>query len=169
MNKSEKLPEMIPNARELHIIEFVAGLHAQIKKGEEILKPRLDAIPGGWMNYRTASSRIEKVLDGIYQTLPMKTLRHMDRLCQCGEVIIRPKPAIKMPDDTRIVLSDDLKMLINVAITNECAMCIKDGREQKKCALRKALENIAPTAGVSKKGLCAYVEVAAQNELGKYI
>ena len=93
----------------------------------------------------------------------------MDRLCACGEVIIRPKPMIKMPDDTQIVLTDDLKLLINRAISAECAMCIKDAREQKKCDLRKALENIAPTAAVHKNGLCAYVDVATQNALGKYI
>lgn len=42
-------------------------------------------------------------------------------------------------------------------------------RAQKKCALRKALENIAPTAAVHENGLCAYTDVAAGNALGEYI
>ena len=45
--KAQNLPIIPANARELHIIEFVAGLHAQTAQGEEILKERLAAIPGG--------------------------------------------------------------------------------------------------------------------------
>lgn len=130
--KKEPLPILNANARELHIIEFVAGLHAQVKQGEEILRARLAEIPGGWRDWRTASGRIQKTMDGIYQTLPTKTLKHMQRLCDCGEVVIRPKPMIKMPDDVQIVLKDDLKLMINRVISAECAMCVKDGREQKK-------------------------------------
>jgi hypothetical protein len=47
MKNHEQLPVAAPNARELHIIEFVAGLHAQVQQGEEMLKKRLDTIPGG--------------------------------------------------------------------------------------------------------------------------
>ena len=64
---------------------------------------------------------------------------------------------------------DDLKLLINTSIAAECAVCLKDAKEQKKCALRKALENIAPTAELHKDGLCTYVDVAAAWDLGKYI
>ena len=167
--KPDSPPIIIPNGREIHIIEFLAGLYAQVKQGEEILKDRIQKIPGAWRDYRLTSSKLEKVLGGVYATLPTKTLRHTDRLCQCGEVIIRPKPMIKMPDDVQIVGNDDLKQLINTAIASECAMCLKDAREQKKCPLRKALENIAPTAAVHENGLCAYTDVAAGNEYGKYI
>lgn len=167
--KTESPPILAPNARELHNIEFLAGLDAQLIQGEEILKPRLSKIPGAWRDYRLASSRIQSVLDRVYKTLPDKTLRHMARLCQCGEVIIRPKPMIKMPDDAQIIMKDDLKLLINTSIAAECAICLKDARAQKKCALRKALENIAPTAAVHENGMCAYVDVAAGNALGEYI
>ena len=160
---------MEANAREVHNIEFLAGLDAQLIQGQEILKERLALVPNGWRNFRLAVTTTQKVLDGIYETLPIKTLRHMDRLCSCGEVIIRPKPAIKMPDDTQIVLSDDLKLLINKAMSAECAMCLKAPPEQKKCSLRKALQNIAPTEEVYRNGLCSYIDVAAAHNLGEYI
>lgn len=167
--KNNQLPILPANARVLHIIEFVAGLHAQTAQGEEILKERLQAIPGGWRDYRTASSRLAKILDNIYATLPTKTLRHMDRLCQCGEVVIRPKPMIKMPDDVQIMMTEDLHFLINRVIAAECAMCVKGLPEQKGCKLRKVLENIAPTAAVHRNGLCAYIDVVTGNGLGEYI
>ena len=160
---------MEANAREIHNIEFLAGLDAQLIQGQEILRDRLALIPNGWRNFRLAVSTTQKVLDAVYETLPLKTLRHMDRLCKCGEVIIRPRPAIKMPDDVQIVLADDLRLLINMIVAQECAMCLKAPPEQKSCKLRKALQNIAPTAEVYKNGLCSYVDVAAAHKLGEYI
>lgn len=167
--KPDSSPIIIPNGREIHIIEFLVGLHAQVKQGEEILKDRIQKIPGAWRDYRLTSSKLEKVLGGVYATLPTKTLRHMDRLCQCGEVIIRPKPMIKMPDDVQIVPTEDLRMLINFAMTSECAICLKDCREQKKCRLRNALSTIAPANNISVDGLCPYANVVAKCEYGQYI
>ena len=42
-----KLPIMEANAREIHVIEFLAGLDAQLIKGQGILKDRLALIPDG--------------------------------------------------------------------------------------------------------------------------
>lgn len=38
---------MEANAREIHSIEFLAGLDAQLVQGQETLKERLQLIPGG--------------------------------------------------------------------------------------------------------------------------
>ena len=160
---------MDANAREIHIIEFLAGLDAQLMQGQEILRDLLALVPDGWRKFRLAVTTTEKVLDGIYETLPLKTLKHMDRLCQCGQVIVRPRPLVKMPDDVQIVPADDLRLIINMIVAQECAMCLKSTPEQKGCKLRKALEIIAPTAEVYRNGLCSYVDVAAAHKLGEYI
>ena len=160
---------MEANAREIHTIEFLAGLDAQLVEGQEILRDRLRLIPNGWRDFRLAAKSTERVLDAVYNTLPNKTLIHMQKLAQNGQIVIRPKPTVKMHDDMQIVCADDLKLLINTTIASECAICVKDAKEQRKCKLRKALMNIAPTAAVHKDGLCAYVDVVAGNELGEYI
>lgn len=167
--EKKNLPIITPNASEIHNIEFLAGLDAQLIQGGQILKDRLQQIPNGWRDFRLATSAVERVLDAVYQTLPDKTLRHMRRLCQLGQIIIRPKPAITMPDDVHIVAAEDLRMLINRTVENECAMCVRDLPGQKGCKLRKCLETVAPTGEVRKDGRCAYIDVAAGNELGKYI
>lgn len=169
MSEAKKPTTMPANAREIHIIEFLAGLDAQLMQGQEILRDRLALVPDGWRKFRLAVTTTEKVLDGIYETLPMKTLKHMDRLCQCGQVIVRPRPLVKMPDDVQIVPADDLRLIINMIVAQECAMCLKSPPEQKGCKLRKALEIIAPTAEVYRNGLCSYVDVAAAHKLGEYI
>ena len=86
-----------------------------------------------------------------------------------GQIVIRPKPMIKMPDDVHIVGAEELKLLINHVVENECAICVKDYAEQKGCSLRKTLLRIAPTESVYQDGRCSYLDVAAGNELGKYI
>ena len=161
--------QMDANAREIHIIEFLAGLDAQLIQGQEILKDRLALIPDGWRNFRLAVTTTQKILDAVYATLPTRVLRHMERLCECGQVVIRPRPMIKMPDDVQIILAEDLRMLINTAIASECAVCLKDRAGQKGCKLRKTLANIAPTAEVYRDGTCSYTDVAAANRLGEYI
>lgn len=166
MQKDERTP---PNARELHAIEYIAGLDANLVLAQDVLKERLKMVPNGWRDYRLAMKTVERVVDGIYATMPDKTRRHMMRLSDCGEVVIRPRRFTKCPDDVQIVMDDDIKLLINTVISNECAMCLKDAAKQKKCKLRRVLENIAPTAEVHKNGLCAYVDVARDNEYGEYI
>lgn len=137
MEKKQETPQIIPaNARELHNIEFLAGLDRQLYEGQEILKPRLQKIPGAWRDFRLATTLITKLMDKVYATLPPKTLRHMLRLCSNGEIVIRPKPMIRIPEnDVQIVTNEDLKVLINCCIAAECAMCIKDYPAQKKVPL----------------------------------
>lgn len=160
---------MEANAREIHSIEFLAGLDARLVEGRRDLEERLKTIPGGVEDFENAISTVERLLDAIYDTLPLKTLKHMDRLCKLGQIIIRPKPMVKMPDDVHIVDAEDLKLLINCVVENKCAMCVEDYAGQKGCKLRKALHHIAPTEEIHRDGRCSYLDVAAGNELGKYI
>ena len=157
------------NAREIHSIEFLAGLDAQLIEGQEILKERLGLIPGGWRRFRLAVTTVERLLDAIYATLPIRTLKHMNRLCQYGQIIVRPKPAVKLGDEVQIVGEEELKVIINSCVANECAICVKDRAGQKGCRLRKALAHIAPVEKLNWDGRCNYLDVAAGNELGKYI
>ena len=156
------------NSHEVHGIEFIAGLDAQLAAFEKHLEPRLRAEKDLWRQYRIARTAIEKVLDGLYATLPRKTTWHMQKLCQFGEVVIRPKAVIPY-DDVQIVPTGDLKEVINAAMASECAVCLRDARGQKKCPLRRALMSIAPPGGLRKDSLCEYHDAARESEYGKYI
>lgn len=169
MMKMQDIEKTIPNAGELHMIEYIGCLDMQIYKGGPILEDRLKKIPNGWRDFRLVSSVLEKLVGKIYETLPDKTMRHILHLTDKGEVVIRPKPMVKLQEKTQFLTDEDLNMLVNTAISAECAMCVRDGREQKKCKLRRTLENVAPTEAVHEKGLCAYVHVAAGNPLGDYV
>ena len=79
---------MEANAREIDTIEFLAGLDAQLVEGQETLRERLRRIPNGWRDFRLAVTSAERVLDAVYSTLPNKTLVHMQKLAQYGQIVI---------------------------------------------------------------------------------
>ena len=163
---SNTTPIIPANAREVHMIEYIACLDKQIYAAQDILKDRLKKIPNGWRNFRLAQATTEKVIDAIYGTLTPKTLLHLQRLCDHGEVVIRPKPMVPLKDDVHFILSEDLHTLINTSIAAECAMCLKEKPEQKKCKLRKALQDVAPVEALAYDGLCPYSRVALDHDLG---
>lgn len=156
------------NSKELHAIEFIAALDNRLQVSEPDLEQRLRGIPDGWRQFRIAKAAVEKVLDGIYRTIPKKTLTHMDRILTFGEVVIRPKPATRSAE-VQIVDEEALRHLINVAIAAECAICLRHGAECRACKLRKALMLIAPPAEIPADASCAYQTVAQHNELEHYI
>lgn len=157
------------NAREIHGIEFIAGLDAQLYRFNGALESRLKSIPNGWRDYRLAMTLVAKVLDKLYDTMPAKTLLKFQRLNEIGEVVVRPKPAVRKGQYMQIVDNDDLKLLINKAIEHDCAICMRRGGEVRSCPLRRALMSICPPEELVKDGTCNYQAVAQQNELGEYI
>lgn len=155
------------NAREIHALELIAGLDCQLQRGSTTLQERLrDA--GVWQKYRTAMAMLERTLDALYRTIPDKTMRHMVRLLEVGQIVIRPKPMVDARD-VQIVQAEDLKILINETIKGNCALCMERGGKVRSCPIRRALAEIAPTEALPEDGSCAYQHVAQGNDYGQYI
>ena len=148
-----------PNSKELHTIELIAGLDARLTMDKEYLIPRLKSVPDLWRQYRIAETAIAKVLDGLYETVDAHALLHMRKIYDHGEVVIRPRNPLNKRTDTQIVLTEDLKNLVNIVIGDQCAMCLKTGRDIKKCKLRKALMNVAPPTEICEGSLCEYTRI----------
>lgn len=158
------------NSREVKAIELIAGLDARLNKDGKYLETRLRQVPDLWRKYRLARTLVEKVVDGLYATLTPRVLLRMQRLCEDGEIIFRPKNALNKFTDTHIVLETDLKKLVNTAMCAECAMCLKSGSEIKQCELRKTLINVAPPSTIAEgSSLCEYSSVAVNSKYGEYV
>lgn len=155
------------NSYEVAGIEYLAAIDSQLVHSEKHLQARLKSIPDAWRQYRIAQTAIEKVLDALYATVPVKVLIHMQRLAKNGEVIIRQK-SITKTNEAHLVPENVLRLLINTAMESQCAICLKRGEEAKRCKLRKGLMLIAPPDKVNETG-CSYSDVALQNDLGEYI
>lgn len=155
------------NSKELHRFELLACLDVQLMSGAEPLEARLRSIKDGWRDYKMILSRIGSLVSRIYETMPDKSIRHMQQLTRHGEAIVRLKPAggagYFQPVDV-----NDLRILINLAIEAECFGCSKGKPGIRGCKLRKTLMTVAPPTDVSL-GECPYRYVVDNAPLGEYI
>lgn len=158
------------NSHELHCIAFLAGLDSQLHVHEQHIEQRLKRIPGAWRDYRLALRMIEKVVDAVYATMPGKTKQRLIMLHENGEVVIRPRPASATRAYVQIVANEDMKIIANKAIENECAICMKREGEVRSCALRRALLTVCPPTQINDEGGgCPYQNVAQSHDLGHYM
>ena len=163
------IPKMEANSKEMRTIEYVAGLDARLSLNGKYLEKRLKTVPDLWRQWRIAQVATEKVLDGLYDTLEPKAMHRIRRLCDQGEVYFRFDNILNKTTDTQLILTEDLKVLINAAMSSSCAMCMKEGREIKRCELRKALMNISPPNILGGSSRCDFADVASNCDLGDYI
>ncbi|MDL2317676.1 hypothetical protein LJC74_01090 [Eubacteriales bacterium OttesenSCG-928-A19] len=146
------------NGREVSVILNMALLDGNLRHGGDALKKRLQSIPHGWRNYRLASSIIDKLVVQIYETMTGKQLQSLQRTIKTSESVIRPKQISKGPGWLTIT-DEDAERLVNTAMANECAICLKSGADIKKCKLRRSLLNVAPPDDLLTHG-CAYQQIA---------
>lgn len=157
------------NMKEIHSVQFIANLNARLDLDGKHLEKRLRMVPDLYRQFRIAQTSVNKLVDGLYSTIPVDTLIMMRARCDNGEVVLRPRSPLNKNTDCKIVLEKDLHTLINTAMASTCAFCMKDVRESKKCPLRKALINVAPPSSIGGNNRCDYANVAINEELGDYI
>lgn len=147
-----------PTSRETRSIEMIAVLDARLANDRPYLEDRLRSVPDLYRQWRIAETAVCKIVDGLYDTLPEKTLMRIRKIYNNGEVIVRPKGSITKDNDTAIVLAEDLKLLAKTAKNSECAMCLKSGKEIKRCKLREVLMRVSPPIQVfdDHSSLCEY-------------
>lgn len=151
-----------PTSRETRSIEMIAVLDARLANDRPYLEDRLRSVPDLYRQWRIAETAVCKIVDGLYDTLPTKTLMRIRKIFNNGEVIVRPKGGLTKDSDTAIVLAEDLKMLADTARKSECAMCLKEGKDIKRCKLRESLMRVSPPIQVfdENSSLCEYATIA---------
>ena len=153
---------------ELRGIEYMAALDARLQEYSKPLEERLRKTDGGWRNYRLAMTCMEKAIDAVYASVDDETRMHMRNLAESSEVFIRPTVQA-VEKNLQTVAEEHLKILVNTSMASECAVCLKEGTDVRKCALRKALMFTAPPSRIPENRRCPYSEIALCHELGQYM
>lgn len=164
MDEKDRIPV---NARELHTIEYLMALDAQLKRNENYIRDRLRAVPNGWRQYRLLESVADNLGIKICETVPTKTLCYLEKLSIFGEVKVQFRPASRLPDMIWAT-SDDMRTIANAAMASACAVCLRNEREVKQCKLRKAMSNVLIPEEIPKVG-CPYRDIAEVSDLGDYV
>ena len=155
------------NGEELRVVEYLTAMNSKMIRAGDCMRDRLRSVPNGWRQWRLLAVTVDNLLVAIYNTMTPKNLRHLENICDHGEIIIRLRPAVRIPEHT-LVNEDDLRTVVNTAMAAECPICFKQGKEIDKCPLRQAMLNICPPYEDPKMS-CGYQIVAASSDLGEYI
>ena len=157
-------------AREQKCIEYLVAMDSRLSQCGDAMRERLRRIPNGWRQWRLIATSLERLLPEILDTMPMKSLQYLYNISQHGEVLIRYRPVSRAPE-WKMVKDEDLEVLVNTAMASECAMCLRQGAEVKKCALRRALCDMAPVdEDFDVPSGCGYRDYVLQDiEDGRYV
>ncbi|MBR3797132.1 MAG: hypothetical protein IKK34_14065 [Clostridia bacterium] len=155
---------------ELSLVQLLACLSGYLRgRGSKELEGVMRSVPRGWTRYRQAMGQIGRLLDDVYDVMPLNQLRQTENVLRNGEITIKLRRAGAYDDDMTVLAVPAVCELINTAMWAECAICLKDRAGVKQCALRKALEEIIPPDRWETTS-CSYRDMAIQAEKpGKYV
>lgn len=159
------------NGRELAMLELLVMMHGMMHgRGTKDLEGLMRrSAPNGWVQFRQAMGILDKLLDKVYDAIPVSNLRMIDNMMRNGEVSIKLQRAGAYDDDLTIAPAKELTMVINCAMHAECAMCLKNRADIKRCELRRALDAINPPETFETTS-CPYRDVVlASDKPGEYI
>lgn len=101
-----------------------------------------------------------KIQEELMTTFPDKRNAYYQKMAQCGEMMIDIPGAV--PKGRHVMMDvEDAAAMAEAAMRGECVLCMRDGREIRRCRLREALLGIAPPAEVSRAG-CEYRKPASE-------
>ena len=156
-------------SREIRSLVYLCALDKKLQSCRDLLEQRLRGVPDLWRQYRLAESAMGKTVEGLLSTASPSALSYLQSMMTSSEIAIRPTGAASTRGDTQVVLQSVLTELVNTCIKNECFFCEKEGKEVKKCDLRKALLLSAPPSYFPEKGICPYAEVVRNEKPGQYL
>lgn len=146
------------NGKEMTMLEHLVLLDARMNQYSDFMRDRLGAVEHGWRDWKLVQSKVTYLVDALYKTVSKSNAMHFYLLHQYGEAHITERPVVHQKGYTNIS-GDDLQVLLEIVVRNECMMCMKEGKEVKKCKLRKLLLNLAPPKEVDTRW-CEYQKIA---------
>lgn len=101
-----------------------------------------------------------KLQQEMLETLPDNYVRRFQRMAQEAQIVVE-YPGASRKGRQILIDVEDLGAITEAAMQGECAMCMREGREVKRCRLREALLTVAPPETVGTLG-CEYRSPASQ-------
>lgn len=150
-----------PTAEENRFMQELMILRNNLVKRKPKIYDRLESVKYGKRDLGLLIAVVDRLQDGLYATLPVKTLQRYLWLAEHARCYIDVPGPITSGGYMGVSI-DDLDVVAKHAIANECALCMKEGKEIKKCPLRQALNRIQPREKIGNGSLmgCEYTETA---------
>ena len=128
---------------ERNMIEYLAILNWLGSKYDAALERRLRTIRNGWRDWRCIRALLRRLVYALeYDTMSPQDRDRLDKRLRGGEILIRPRSAVVV--EYTLAEVNQLNTVATYACKNECSICMLEGREIKKCRLRRALMQLTP-------------------------
>ena len=101
-----------------------------------------------------------RLQEQMLSTMPDRRIAYYQKMAKEAQIVVE-FPGAARTDRHVMMEVEDLAALAEAAMRGECAMCIKEGRDVKRCRLREALLPVAPPTEWSRNG-CEYRQQAGQ-------
>lgn len=131
-------------ARDFHSLAMASRLYIACTGELEklVIEPRIRHIPGAWRDWKSGCAFMGRALNAALCTVPDDQFDRMSKYINEGEICIDlPKASINQQGGSIMAVdAKALQCLIYYSMRNECAICIKEGGEAKRCELYGALK-----------------------------
>ena len=156
------------NGKELKALQLMwAMLGSMEQSSGTALEERLKSVTGAWNAWRLAQSWLKKALRLIVgQTVYLEQQQLCEHVLKNGTIDV----SIRASQDADLVVvpAEALRAVANEAMSYQCAMCFKEGKDIRRCPLRRSLLRVAPPQSLETDG-CVYRDVVLAADVpGEY-
>lgn len=134
--------------------------HSILVKAAEYLQGRMHQVPYGSRDIAMIAKRIDRLLDMAEKTIPREQYLSYKRNLRMSDYTVGVKgPARGTPREDEYgmwVSLNELNALVD-GCHDHCAMCMLDKYGQKKCPIRRALDEIPNDVPHPMGGECPYM------------
>ena len=143
--------------KEMNMLEHLVLLDARMAQYSDNMRDRLGAVEHGWRDWKLVQVKVTRLVEELYKTLSRSHAMHFYLLHRYGEAHITERPVVHQKGYINIS-GDDLQTLLEIILRHECSMCMKEGKEVKKCKLRRLMLELAPPSQVDTHW-CEYQKI----------
>ena len=154
--------------KELEELLYLYSFDIHMQKENPDLMKRIKSIPDAMRQWRMARTMVRNTLIKLIDTLPAKRKHTIDIYREHGELTLKINPLKGLDDFDVVVPADDYNVIATAAMKSQCATCMLEGKDVKRCRLREALNTAVPPKNekVSKFG-CEYQSLIYDHMDGK--
>lgn len=146
------------NYRELNLCMILYALDANLQENGHVLKNRFAGIKRGKSHWGMFRWLARKIIEELVDTMDDNDRRKMMVLKSHGSLSVKAFTDIKKDQWDIVVSADDFNWLASYAIDANCATCMREGKEIKKCKLRQTMIHCVPPKETSMIG-CEYQNI----------
>ena len=133
------------SGKEYSALLSLFAVNSTLNDQANVLTERIKTKSGAWRDFRLATVKMQKVLDEIVTTIPVKKLHAIARDLQHARVHVDINTASERRYNGVIYVDESaLIALLDYAVSQNCWCCEKKNKDVKHCQILKLITDVMP-------------------------